>query len=216
MFRTKVCGIKTSEDLNAAIAAGIDAVGLNFAAESPRCIDVNRAREIVEQVRPKCSLVGVFVNPSPAYVSELLTKIPLDYVQLHGEEDVQDWIDFKGAQLIRAVRWEASDEQSRQLAFWHDFLGERLAAFLVDAPSHGARGGTGKCADWNTLVPRPAALAGKPMILAGGLTPDNVAEAIERTKPTAVDTASGVEISPGVKDAAKMKRVAEAAKLAWN
>jgi phosphoribosylanthranilate isomerase len=214
MFRTKVCGIKTSEDFSAAIAAGIDAVGLNFAAESPRCIDVSRARELVEQVQPSCLLVGVFVNPSPTYVTELLKSIPLDYVQLHGEETVHDWIDFKGAPLIRAVRWDASEEQTQQLAHWHDFLGERLAAFLIDAPSHGARGGTGKQADWNTLVPRPVALAGKPMILAGGLTPDNVAEAIDRTKPAAVDTASGVEISPGVKDAAKMKRFAEAAKLA--
>lgn len=215
MFRTKVCGIKTSEDLDAVIASGIDAVGLNFAAESPRCIDFNKARELVEQAQGMCLFVGVFVNPTPAYVTELLEKIRLDYVQLHGEELVQDWIDFRDAKLIRAVRWEGSLEQAQHLALWHDLLGERLAAFLIDAPSHGARGGTGKRADWNTLVPRPPALAGKPMILAGGLTPDNVAEAIKRTRPTAVDTASGVEISPGVKDAAKMKRFAAEAKLAW-
>jgi phosphoribosylanthranilate isomerase len=159
--------------------------------------------------------VGVFVNPTPAFVAELLEKIPLDYVQLHGEEDVHDWIDFRDAPLIRAVRWNASEEQTRHLALWHDLLGERLAAFLIDAPSSGARGGTGKRADWTTLVPRPAALAGKAMILAGGLTPDNVAEAIRRTNPAAVDTASGVEVAPGIKDAVKMRRFAEEAKLAW-
>jgi phosphoribosylanthranilate isomerase len=215
LFRTKVCGVKTSVDLRNAAKAGVGAIGLNFVPESPRFITPTEAANLISTVNPQCALVGVFVNPTPSYVQQVLRLIPLQYVQLHGEEQADLWRDFAAAPIIKAVRWSGDRDQIRDLTSWHQLLGGRLAAFLIDAPSSQLRGGSGLKADWSTLVPRPAVLAGKPLILAGGLTPENVAKAIGQVEPAAVDTASGVEVSPGVKDAEKMQLFVGRAMAAW-
>lgn len=215
LFRTKVCGVKTSVDLQNAVIAGVEAIGLNFVPESPRFITPTEAASLIASVRPCCATVGVFVNPTPSYVQQVLRLIPLQYVQLHGEEQAELWREFDAAPIIKAVRWSGDRDQIRDLTCWHQLLGGRLAAFLIDAPSTQLRGGSGLKADWSSLVPRPAVLAGKPLILAGGLTPENVATAIGQVVPAAVDTASGVEISPGVKDAQKMQLFVSRAVAAW-
>ena len=215
LFRTKVCGVKTSVDLRTAVEAGVEAIGLNFVPDSPRFMAPAEAATLISTINPQCALVGVFVNPTPSYVQQVLRLIPLQYVQLHGEEQADLWRDFNAALIIKAVRWSGDCDQIRDLTSWHQWLGGRLAAFLIDAPSSQFRGGSGLKADWSTLVPRPAVLAGKPLILAGGLTPENVATAIGQVVPTAVDTASGVEISPGVKDAQKMQLFVSRALAAW-
>lgn len=226
LFGTKVCGIRTSDDFLGALDGQVEAIGLNFVPESPRFISPDAAAAMYAQVRLKCErenrlpsglkLVGVFVNPKPADVREVIRHIPLDYVQLHGEEEADDWRDFEDLPLIKAIRWSGCVEQQLMLTRWHQFLGARLVAFLVDAASTDVRGGSGLKADWHSLVPRPPVLAGKPLILAGGLTPENVSEAILTVMPHAVDTASGVEKSPGVKDLHKMREFVLRAKQAWN
>lgn len=226
LFRTKVCGVKTISDLQAAIKSGVDAIGLNFVAESPRCISVSTASSMVQEVRRIESLdqrertatvmVGIFVNATPDYVRQVLRDVPLQFVQLHGEENADEWRDFADAPLIKAVRWSGACDQIAYLTTWHQLLGNRLAAFLVDAPSQDVRGGSGMKADWQSLVPRPTVLAGKPLILAGGLTPGNVSQAIQCVQPAAVDTASGVEVAPGIKDADKMRHYVENARDAWS
>jgi len=224
LFRTKVCGIKTTADLRDAIRVGVDAIGLNFVPESPRYITPNYAADLsaaatvglspgVEDVQ--IALVGIFVNPTPDFVRQLLRIVPLRFVQLHGEEVADDWREFNDVPMIKAVRWSGELEQVNYLTRWHQLLGNRLAAFLIDAPSTDVRGGSGLKADWTSLVPRPAVLAGKPLILAGGLTAENVGQAITSVQPAAVDTASGVEIAPGKKDADKMQRYVQNSHQAW-
>lgn len=224
LFRTKVCGIKTTSDFEAAMEAGVEAIGLNFVVESPRFLPPQLAVEILSNLRANSGLrqnlslpclVGVFVNPTPDYVRQILRAVPLAYVQLHGEELADHWREFQDVPLIKAVRWSGERDQVAYLTRWHQMLGNRLAAFLVDAPSTDVRGGSGMKADWNSLVPRPAVLAGKPLILAGGLTPENVEQAVQKVQPTAVDTASGVESAPGKKEAAKMQNFVHNSTRAW-
>jgi len=224
LFRTKVCGIKTTSDFEAARDSGVEAIGLNFVVESPRFLPPQLAVEMLANVRAESGsrrslsqpcLVGVFVNPTPDYVRQILRVVPLAYVQLHGEELADHWRGFEDVPLIKAVRWSGDVDQRIYLTGWHQMLGDRLAAFLVDAPSSDVRGGSGMKADWNSLMPRPAILAGKPLILAGGLTPENVEQAIQEVQPTAVDTASGVESAPGKKEAAKMQNFVRNSTRAW-
>jgi phosphoribosylanthranilate isomerase len=226
LFRTKVCGIKTTDDLCDAIKVGVDAIGLNFVPESPRFIAPKLAAELSAAAANndlarkegvgQIALTGIFVNPTPDFVRQILRIVPLQFVQLHGEEQADDWRNFDDAPLIKAIRWSGESHQAGYLTRWHQLLGSRLVAFLVDAPSTDVRGGSGLKADWNSLVPRPSVIAGKPLILAGGLTPDNVAQAIATVQPVAVDTASGVESAPGKKDAVKMQRYVQNAHEAWH
>lgn len=226
LFRTKVCGIKTTADLCNAIEVGVEAIGLNFVPESPRFISPHAASELLAQKSVEEALhrstqqppafVGVFVNPTPDFVRQVLRTVSLQYVQLHGEEIADEWREFREATLIKAIRWSGEAEQVNYLTRWHQMLGGRLAAFLVDAPATDVRGGSGMKADWGTLVPRPAVLAGKPLVLAGGLNPNNVQQAIEMVQPNAVDTASGVEANPGTKDVHKMRSFVQNAHKAWS
>jgi phosphoribosylanthranilate isomerase len=212
LFRTKVCGFKTSADIRDAVRAGVEAIGLNFAAESPRSISIDEAQEIIEDVPVLPTVVGVFVNPTPAFVEQVLDRVPLDFVQLHGEEHAEHWRDFRRVPLIKAVRWSSGGERDADILNWHQWLGNRLAAFLVDAAVPGLRGGSGTVADWKSLVPRPTVLAGKPLILAGGLNALNVSSAITAVRPFGVDTASGVESQVGVKDYVKMHAFVQASR----
>lgn len=226
LFRTKVCGIKTTADLCNAINVGVEAIGLNFVPESPRFVTPNAAAELLasrsvqeaisSSPRHAPAFVGVLVNPTPDYVRQILRTVPLQYIQLHGEEVADEWRDFGDAPLIKAIRWSGDTDQCKYLTRWHQMLGGRLAAFLVDAPATDVRGGSGMKADWSTLVPRPAVLAGKPLVLAGGLNPDNVQQAIETVQPNAVDTASGVESAPGSKNVNRMRSFVQNSHRAWS
>jgi phosphoribosylanthranilate isomerase len=184
----KICGITRREDAEAAADEGADAVGLVFWPSSPRFIEPARAREIVKALPPSVEVVGVFVNQPAAHVREISTLVGLSRVQLHGDED--------GAMaaaislpVIKAV--SAGDGADREI------LWPEPALLLVDADDPIRRGGTGMAADWSAA----AALAKRRrVLLAGGLRPDNVAEAIARVRPFGIDVSSGVERSPGIKD----------------
>ena len=159
--------------------------------------------------------VGVFVNASPSEVDAVLAICPLDCVQLHGDETPQ-WIDeasqlprFDAVTYIKAVAWRGQDEDVEFVSNWTAEPNPKLLGLLVDAFDPIQRGGTGKTARWDLLFPRHAAFRKVPILLAGGLTSENVAQAIEIARPDGVDLASGIETHPGIKDHSKMQAIAD-------
>lgn len=206
MFKIKFCGITRIEDAVAAYEAGADAIGLNFCKTSPRYVSSELARGIVDANDGKMAIVGVFVNASIDEISRAVQAFKLDYVQLHGEEHPDNFSGQSLPPIIRSLTW-LGPQSAGTATSW---LGQNLAAFLVDAHDPVARGGTGKVANWDLLVPRPHPLNEVPLLLAGGLTAANVALGIQKVRPLGVDTASGIEEAPGIKSAIKMKAFVEA------
>lgn len=187
MVLVKICGITNREDGLAAVRLGADLVGLVL-APSPRRVTPEQARKIVLALPPRIKCVGVFVDAPPAQVRELRDYCGLDLVQLHGAESEQEAA-FLGPGVIKALRVGPDNEFDARA-----YPGARL---LLDTHVPGQPGGTGKTFDWGLAV---AAARQRPIILAGGLSPDNVAQAIKTVNPHAVDVSSGVESEPGRKD----------------
>lgn len=183
----KICGITRPEDASHAVAQGASAIGFVFWPDSPRFIDPYRARRIAAVIPPFVTIVGVFVNQSAAYINMVANVVPLAAIQLHGEEPPAF-----AASLSRPVLKAVSAADAATLAMWP----ERVM-LLVDAHDPIRRGGTGETADW-TLAANLART--RRVVLAGGLTPENVANAVARVRPFGVDVSSGVESSPGIKD----------------
>jgi phosphoribosylanthranilate isomerase len=220
----KVCGVTRPQDAALAVDLGADFVGLNFWPRSPRAVDPGAAREIAAAVGGRASLVGLFVNESPAAIEARARELALDLVQLHGDETEADLERF----APRLLRVERSDclaplpamDTAREPASAHElgvssFQQKAFAfpvvlprAFLLDAPRDGRYGGTGMpwvwgaARDWIAACPRP-------VLVAGGVRPENVAAALAASGAAGVDVASGVESSPGVKDAGKLRRLFE-------
>jgi phosphoribosylanthranilate isomerase len=191
-FLVKICGVTRPEDAALACRAGAGAIGLNFWRGSKRFVEDPQAHEIIAAMTPGVLKVGVFVNPHPLTVTETVADLGLDIVQFHGDEQPQSWSQLPGNQMIRAIR--VFDQTSlTQSTGWNPRY------FLYDSFAKGY-GGAGQQAPWQTI----AAGARRPFLLAGGLDPNNVAEAIEAVRPDGVDVASGVESSPGIKDKAKL------------
>jgi phosphoribosylanthranilate isomerase len=201
VFQVKICGVTNPEDGLCCSEAGADAIGLNFYPSSPRCVGLEMARQIARGLPPNISKVGVFVNAPLDEVLRTCEEVGLDAVQLHGDETPQMFARLAGRRAIKAFRCGGRDS-SPVLEFLRqcDLLGCRPCAVLIDASTPGVYGGTGHTADWPLVRDLSGMLSGTPIILAGGLRPDNVTAAIEATRPAAVDTASGVELSPGRKD----------------
>lgn len=223
VFQIKICGITSPDDARAAVEAGADAIGLNFYALSPRFVETIVAREIAESVsllnqasvRGKVKTVGLFVNADADTICRTVEELKLDIVQLHGDEPVELLVELGGLCIVRALRWKEGDLDP--IVDYFDQCeqeGVKLAGLLIDAHSAEAYGGTGKRLDWNQLATARHRLGDVPLILAGGLTPENVAEAIGIVRPDGIDTASGVEISPGVKDHAALQAFVAAARKA--
>ena len=213
MFRIKICGVTRPADAALAAAAGADALGLNFYPGSKRCIDLATAHSIRETARAAAArppaIVGVFVNAAVEEVHRTAAELSLDYVQLHGDEPPEYLAELAGLRVIRAFRCREGG-----LAPLESYLARCAsppAAVLLDAYAAEAYGGTGRRVDWSPLAAYAGAIAGLPLILAGGLHAENVAAAIETARPAAVDTASGVESSPGVKDAAAVRAFVDGA-----
>lgn len=195
VVRSKICGITRLEDGLAAVAAGADAIGLVFYARSPRAVSIEQARAIVAGLPPFVTTVGLFVDMPQRDIEAVLAAVPLDLLQFHGDESAAE-CEALGRPYIKALRVCAQDDVA---ALVNAYPGAR--AVLLDTFVEGVPGGTGQAFDW-ALV--PAALS-KPVILAGGLTPGNVAAAIAQVRPYAVDVSGGVEASKGIKDATKVK-----------
>jgi phosphoribosylanthranilate isomerase len=204
MFRTKICGITCLEDALAAVNAGVDAIGLNFYGKSARCITPDLAREICATIPASVKRIGVFVNENEATIRATAASCQLDAVQLHGNEPPDFLPHFHGLTVIVARRLRAGAQELAQYVEACVALGTLPQMLLIDAYKLGEFGGTGETVDWQTFRELHTVANGIPLVLAGGLTPQNVQEAIDTAQPHAVDTASAVEISPGRKCPAKM------------
>lgn len=202
MARVKICGITRLEDLSAACEAGADALGFVFYARSPRNLTLGQAVGLVSALPPFVQSVGLFVNADADFVRDVLRAAPLDLLQFHGDE-APDYCRQFGRPYLKAVRVRPGIDL---LEYARDFADAR--ALLLDAYVPGVAGGTGEKFDWN-LIPRGLP---RPIVLSGGLNPANVAEAVKAVQPWAVDVSSGVEASPGLKDAAKMTAFIQRAK----
>ena len=186
----KICGITRVDDAEAAVAHGATAIGFIFWPKSPRAIDPEQARAIVAELPDRVVAVGVFVNESAAVINQIAAHARLSAVQLHGDEEPGSVAAIE-APVVKAVHVDSA-EQVAAAAAWPPRV--RLLADVSDTRQ---RGGTGRTVDWD----RAAELAAiRPIILAGGLTPENIAAAIERVRPYGVDVSSGVERVPGIKD----------------
>jgi len=196
MVRIKICGITNIEDALLAAALGAQALGFIFHPQSPRRVAPEAAREIIRQLPPLILSVGVFVDEEAATVQDLAARLGLDWVQLHGAES-PEYCRSLGRRVLKGFR--IRDEDS--LKVLQAYRGA-VQAFLLDTYKPGQTGGTGETFDWH--LARQARQYG-PVVLAGGLTPENVARAIEIAQPQAVDVASGVEAASGKKDPEKLK-----------
>jgi phosphoribosylanthranilate isomerase len=191
--RIKICGLTRPEDVRAAVNAGADAVGFVFYPPSPRNVSLARAAELASLLPPFVSAVGLFVNPVPAFVNEVLSAVPLQLLQFHGEETDAECARYR-MPWIKAARMRPGVDL---LEFALSYPG--ASGILLDAFVDGYGGG-GKTFDWSLI---PAGLE-RPIILSGGLAPENVQEAVRCVRPWAVDVSSGVEAAKGIKDADKI------------
>jgi len=196
MVRIKICGITNLEDARLAAELGAHALGFIFYPKSPRAVAPDAAREIIRNLPPLVMTVGVFVDEEAELVRETAERAGLDWVQLHGQES-PEYCRSLGRRVIKGFR--IKDQGS--LSPLPDYR-DAVQAFLLDTYKAGTAGGTGETFDW--MLARQA-VALWPIILAGGLNPENIGQAIKVAQPAAVDVASGVETSPGKKDPEKIR-----------
>lgn len=192
--RSKICGLTRLDDLHTAVECGADALGLVFYPPSKRHVDVALAHTLASAAPAFVTVTGLFVNAEAGAVREVLSQVPLGLLQFHGDEDAAYCRQF-GLPYIKAVRVQPGLDLLQYASGYPDARGLLLDAFVAGVP-----GGTGHSFDWS-LIPPQLPL---PLILSGGLDPDTVGDAVRRTRPYAVDVSSGVEASPGIKDAGKI------------
>jgi len=210
MVRVKICGVKRLEDARAVQAAGAHAIGLNFASESPRCIGTpSEAERFVSEAELSLRWAGVFVNAAPEFILDAVRRCGLTIVQLHGDEGPAFSEALRpqlppGVEIWKAFRVSSVDDLAPIPSYPCD-------AVLLDAKVAGVRGGSGHAFDWSILKALPRT---RPLVLAGGMKPENTAEAVRAVRPEWIDTASGVESAPGVKDAARIVALMDAVRAA--
>lgn len=216
MFRIKICGITSVKDAQLAALAGGDAIGLNFYDKSSRCVELATAEQMIKVVAGKAAKVGVFVNAPQDEVTQLADRLQLEYLQLHGDEPPDYLAGLPAKNVIRAFRF--GDQGVQPIREYLDACRQLAclpAAILIDADAGDSYGGTGAVADWQKLSEQRQELGEIPLVLAGGLTPFNVGDAIGRVRPDAVDVASGVEAEPGKKDLLLVRAFCTAARKAF-
>ena len=202
--RVKICGITRPEDARAAVEAGADALGFLFAPSSPRVVTRPQAAAILQTVPPFVARVGVFVNPAEEEVLQAIAECRINVLQFHGEETPEFCRQF-GLPVLKAFRILDADSLKPLQAYEQE-------TWLLDSFVRGKHGGTGATFNWNLAA--AVVQKGGRVILAGGLTPENAAEAVRRVRPYALDVSSGVESAPGKKDAAKIQAFIRAAQAA--
>jgi phosphoribosylanthranilate isomerase len=224
MFRIKICGVTNSADALAAADAGADAIGLNFYRGSKRFIDSDTAAEIVAAIGDGIEPVGVFVNEPVQSICQTCSAAKLSTVQLHGDKwpgygQLVVGLHELGSRFpnLSIIRAHSIGDRGLEAVYedMFDSSGEAADAVLIDTAVSGMFGGTGRSFDWNRVVNFEESIGQVPLILAGGLTPDNVAEAIRIVRPHGVDVASGVEATPGKKDHTKVRDFVAAARDAF-
>lgn len=210
-FKIKICGITRAVDAIKSIEFGADAIGLNFYKRSLRSVSVEQARAITQELDGiEVVKVGVFVNASANEILEIASQVGLDEIQLHGDEEVGLLSEIEGLPVVRAIRCGERENQhiESEINRWSDAGIQKVLvdSAVVRANRDAEYGGTGETLAWGNISKIESNL---PLILAGGLNPDNVAEAIRTVHPAAVDTASGVEGFPGKKDHSVLQRFVE-------
>jgi phosphoribosylanthranilate isomerase len=204
MVKVKICGITSLEDALTAVEAGADALGFVFYPASPRHVSPEQAAAIIRHLPPFVQTVGLFVNEEQAVIHTISDQCGLDVIQLHGEE-TPEYCSAIRRRILKAFR-------VKDITTLDALLQYQVSGYLLDAWSPNAHGGTGRTFNWD--IAAEATKRGHLIILAGGLTPDNVAESIQQTHPYAVDVSSGVESAPGRKDATRVRRFITLAKQA--
>lgn len=202
--RIKICGITRPDDARVAVELGADALGLVFYPKSPRSVTIDQAREIAAVVPPFVSLVALFVDETADSIQQVLQALPVGVIQFHGDETPEFCRQFQRP-WIKALRVKPGADVAGECGRYTE-----AAGVLLDAFQEGVPGGTGKTFDWSLAE---AALP-MPWVLAGGLNPDNVGEAVRRLRPGAVDVSGGVEASHGIKDQEKIRRFIAAVQAA--
>ncbi|SRR5690554_662212 len=193
--RVKICGITRPEDALTAVKAGADAIGLVFYGPSPRCVSLEQAQAIAQVIPPFVTITALFVDPTAEEVQKILDSVRIDLIQFHGDEN-EHFCEQFNTPYIKAIRVRnTQDVVANSLRF------PSALAFLLDSFKPGVPGGTGETFDWS-LIPQESQ---KPIILAGGLTAENIATAIQQVSPFAVDVSGGVEATKGIKDASKIQ-----------
>jgi phosphoribosylanthranilate isomerase len=193
-IRVKICGMTRPEDASVAARLGVDAIGLVFYPRSPRAVGIPLARQIARSMPPFVSVVALFVDERPDAIRAVLESVPVDLLQFHGDETNEECAVF-GRPFIKMIAMRDGVDLASRMDGYPD-----AAGFLLDAYQPQTRGGGGRVFDWDQV---PADLD-RPIILAGGLTPENVADAVRRVRPYAVDVSSGVEQCKGIKSADRM------------
>ena len=206
MTKVKICGITNIEDALASCEYGADALGFIFYKKSPRFIEPERVKKIIRELPPFVTTVGVFVDDDADRISEIADAAKLDIIQLHGSEPPEFCNVFK-RKIIKAFKIQGQGARGKGQE--NEIRRYTVSAYLLDTYKEGVEGGTGEIFDWE--IAKEAKRFGR-IILAGGLTPQNVAEAVETVMPYGVDVSSGVEQKPGKKDLQKVKNFIERAK----
>ncbi len=202
VIKIKICGITNLGDAQAAVEAGADALGFMFYEGSPRFVTFAQAAEMIHALPPFIAKVGVFVNSPAEFIQQAIDQCGLDTLQLHGDESPEFCSQFN-LKVLKAFRLH-NEDSLRPLAAY------ATSAWLLDTYFPGQAGGTGASFDWRLAV--AAKMLGRPIVLAGGLNPDNVAQAIREVQPYGVDVSSGVETAPGRKDRQKLRDFVAAAR----
>ncbi|MFO1457872.1 MAG: phosphoribosylanthranilate isomerase [Verrucomicrobiota bacterium] len=206
--RVKICGLTNLDDARMALDAGADALGFVFVPGTPRFVDWEKAADWIQSLPPLVSRVALFVDAPSSVAAEVLARTGIEVAQFHGDESPDYCRSFRGTvRVLKAFRVRGP-ETLEGLERYRD----SVDAYLLDAWSAGAHGGTGARFDWELAVSARERVG--PLVLAGGLKPDNVEEAVRRVRPYAVDVSSGVELSPGRKDPEKVASFIQAAKSA--
>lgn len=194
--RIKFCGMTRTEDVQRAIELGVDALGFVFVKESARCLTIGQARKLIEKVPPFVVAVGLFMDTEPCAIEDIIRHTGLNLLQFHGSENEEFCRQFR-MPYLKAVPVGSTDSVAGFCAGFSSASG-----FVLDSHAAGQMGGTGKTFAWHRI---PQSLD-RPVVLAGGLTPENVAQAVREARPYAVDVSSGIETTQGIKDTGKMKQ----------
>ena len=218
MFRIKICGVRSRQDVATVVEAGADAIGFNFFPRSFRYISPRDASQISSNIPRGIAKVGVFVNSTVGEIREIAFRVGLHWIQLHGDETPDFLAKLRPLNCIKVFRIAHGDlEAVRQFLAACEKLNVVPSGILFDAAQDGEYGGTGQTVDWAIAAKYRDLMPGiPPLILSGGLTPENVGQAVRSVRPAAVDVASGVEEAPGKKSAEKIKLFVTAAKAAWD
>lgn len=196
--RAKICGITRIQDIQSAVQAGADAIGFVFFEPSPRYVSALQAQPLAQAIPPYVNIVGLFVNASAEEIAQVLEQVPLDIIQFHGDEtpeQCQQIAQFNQRRWYKAIQIKADMENSEIIATIQQYQQAGASAMLLDAWHPELKGGTGHSFDWSQFPKLDI-----PLILAGGLNPDNVEDAIHTTQAYAVDVSGGVEAAKGIKD----------------